>query len=73
LYCLPALPGLQEDFKGVVVDSEGFKYKPERKNAKNFVEQKWGWTATEPGEWVGRYSSTRSCRGVAEGWGWAGV
>ena len=40
---------LQRDFKGVVEASEGFEYKPERKNATSFVEQKWGWTADRPG------------------------
>lgn len=54
--CLPpepyfsATPGcLQEDFKGTVVASQGFAYRPERPQAKGFVAQKWAWTGTQPG------------------------
>jgi hypothetical protein len=35
-----------------VVAAKGgdFSYKPEKKDGKNFVEQKWGWSASKPGE-----------------------
>ena len=26
-----------------------FSYKPEKRKGKNFVEQKWGWSASQPG------------------------
>lgn len=59
---LPMIPGnaatpttlcaIEEDFKQVVVATSGFQYKPERPTARNFVEQKWGWSAKTPGAWA---------------------
>ncbi|KAL4423775.1 hypothetical protein ABPG75_001076 [Micractinium tetrahymenae] len=46
------LCAIQEDFKGTVVASQGFTYRPERPQAKGFVAQKWAWTGTQPGDWV---------------------
>lgn len=40
---------LQQEFKPVVKRQSGFKYMPERPSADNFIKQKWGWRATEPG------------------------
>lgn len=40
----------QEDFKGVVVEQQGFEFRPERPNASEFRNQKWGWTSSRPGE-----------------------
>lgn len=34
----------------MVKESSGFEYAPERPDAENFMKQKWGWRATEPGE-----------------------
>jgi hypothetical protein len=43
-------PNVQEDFKDVVSEHSGdFSYKPEKKDGRNFVEQKWGWSASKPG------------------------
>lgn len=33
-----------------VAHSEGFEYKAQRPDGKNFAEQKWGWVAKTPGE-----------------------
>ena len=42
-------PAVQEDFKGVARRMKGFEYNAERPKKKSFVEQKWGYTANEPG------------------------
>ncbi|PSC68178.1 Acyl-coenzyme A thioesterase THEM4 isoform A [Micractinium conductrix] len=59
---LPMIPGnaatpttlcaIEEDFQDVVDASKGFAYKPERPDGRNFVEQKWGWSAAKPGAWA---------------------
>lgn len=36
----------------MVRDHSGFEYVPERPDAENFMKQKWGWRATEPGKSV---------------------
>lgn len=41
---------MQEDFQGTVVTNKGWQYAAQRPDAKNFVEQKWGWVSTTPGE-----------------------
>ncbi len=33
----------------MVVQQEGFEYRPERPNASEFRSQKWGWTSSKPG------------------------
>lgn len=33
-----------------MVANEGWQYAAQRPDAKNFVEQKWGWVSTTPGE-----------------------
>ncbi|KAL4442042.1 hypothetical protein ABPG77_011303 [Micractinium sp. CCAP 211/92] len=48
----PGFCALLEDFKGVVVQQEGFEYRPERPNASEFRSQKWGWTSSKPGCWA---------------------
>ncbi len=49
---MPLAPNVQEDFKDVVSEHAGdFSYKPEKKDGRNFVEQKWGWSASKPGGW----------------------
>jgi len=50
---------LQEDFEEVVAAAQGFAYQPERPEGRNFVEQKWGWSAKEPGGWAGVWLSVR--------------
>lgn len=45
-----SLCAIQEDFKSLVVDVDGFEYKPERPKEATFVGQKWGWTGNRPGE-----------------------
>ncbi|KAL4421416.1 hypothetical protein ABPG75_010707 [Micractinium tetrahymenae] len=47
-----SLCAIEEAFKDVVVAVDGFEYRPEKPNAPNFVEQKWGWTGREPGAWA---------------------
>ncbi len=34
----------------MVKKTSGFDYVPERPDAENFMKQKWGWRATEPGK-----------------------
>lgn len=46
---LPLLPSTQEDFKPIVKRHKGFKYAAERPQARDFMHQKWGWRATQPG------------------------
>lgn len=46
---LPLLPFTQEDFKPMVKRHKGFKYAAERPQARDFMHQKWGWRATQPG------------------------
>lgn len=41
---------MQESFKPLVVAQRGFSYKPERPNATEWAQQKWGWSGTRPGE-----------------------
>lgn len=41
-----------EDFKGVVKAANGFVYRPERPDAETFVQQKWAWSGTGPGDWA---------------------
>ena len=46
---------MQEAFKPIVKDAQGFDYRAERPNATTFVEQKWAWTGLNPGAaWSGR-------------------
>lgn len=40
---------LQEAFEKLVVDHDGFEYRPERPKETTFVGQKWGWTGKRPG------------------------
>ena len=42
----------QEAFKGTVVASSGFTYRPERPAAATFKAQKWAWAADTPGHWA---------------------
>lgn len=67
LRCLAPGPplSLQEDFRGVVVESEGFEYRAERPNEATFVGQKWGWTADTPGEAWQRLRPASRCRECA--------
>ena len=51
---------LQENFKPIVKASKGFEYRPEWPDAKSFVAQKWGWTATQPGAWAELEFDSRS-------------
>ena len=46
--CPPAAPP-QRDFKAVVRRQRGWEYRPERPQLERWVEQKWGWSALEPG------------------------
>ena len=39
----------QEAFKGTVVDSSRFRYKPENPAGDTFLSQKWAWTGDKPG------------------------
>ena len=39
----------QKDFERMVSAQEGFKYRAEKPEAAEFVEQKWGWTSDQPG------------------------
>jgi hypothetical protein len=48
LCCRPCT--LQEEFKSVVKDHQGFEYRAERPNGTNFVQQKFGWTGLQLGE-----------------------
>ncbi|KAI7845940.1 hypothetical protein COHA_000486 [Chlorella ohadii] len=58
----PMIPGVKdgsasvcymlEEFKPLVTDARGFEYRPERPGAPNFVQQKWGWTGLQPGDWA---------------------
>lgn len=68
---LPMVPGnaatpttlcaIEEDFKDVVSGHSGdFSYKPEKKDGRNFVEQKWGWSASKPGSWAEMEFDTES-------------
>ncbi|PSC68081.1 hypothetical protein C2E20_8267 [Micractinium conductrix] len=51
---------MQEEFKGVVVDQEGFEYAPERPSASDFMHQKWGWRGAKPGAWAELELDTRA-------------
>ncbi|PSC68705.1 hypothetical protein C2E20_7769 [Micractinium conductrix] len=51
---------MQEEFKHVAVrHSPGFRYLPERPKKRTFIEQKWGWTAQRPGDWLELRVDTR--------------
>lgn len=67
---LPMVPGnaatptslcaIEEDFQGTVVANKGWQYAAQRPDAKNFVEQKWGWVSTTPGAWAEMQFDTES-------------
>ncbi|KAL4421052.1 hypothetical protein ABPG77_007527 [Micractinium sp. CCAP 211/92] len=68
------LCAMQEDFRGVVVESEGFEYRAERPNEATFVGQKWGWTADTPGAWAElEFDSRRDATREASHGNWASV
>lgn len=47
------LCAMQEDFRPMVIrHSRGFAYRAERPDKPSRLEQKWGWSGFEPGEWV---------------------
>ena len=43
---------LQASFKDVVVDSEGFEWRPQNPNATEVDAQKLAWQGNAPGDWV---------------------
>jgi hypothetical protein len=43
---------MQEGFEYVAVNASGFEWRPERPEGASFVEQKWGWSAFDPGDWI---------------------
>ncbi|KAL4431189.1 hypothetical protein ABPG75_006445 [Micractinium tetrahymenae] len=49
---IPGMCAMLEEFRPVVKEHSGFEYVPERPDAENFMKQKWGWRATEPGSWA---------------------
>ncbi|PRW61459.1 hypothetical protein C2E21_0239 [Chlorella sorokiniana] len=65
----PMLPGNYEkrtlfcampaDLKQVVKAASGFQYRAERPNATDFVRQKWGYSAFDPGDWLELEIDTR--------------
>lgn len=63
----PGFCALLEDFKGVVVEQQGFEYRPERPNASGFRNQKWGWTSSQPGCWAELEVDTLQGSSHAEG------
>ncbi|KAL4427825.1 hypothetical protein ABPG75_001914 [Micractinium tetrahymenae] len=63
----PGACALLGDFKGVVVERQGFEYRPERPNASEFRNQKWGWTSSRPGSWAELEVDTQQGSGHAEG------
>lgn len=68
------LCAMQEDFKGVVVESEGFEYRAERPHEATFVGQKWGWTSDIPGAWAElEFDSRRDATKDASHGNWASV
>lgn len=54
----------QGEFRGVVKRQRGFTYRPEKPLLPRWVEQKWGWSALEPG--AGRVGGW-----VQQKWGWS--
>ncbi|KAI7846321.1 hypothetical protein COHA_000158 [Chlorella ohadii] len=48
----PSLCFMLEGFKPVVKAAEGFEYRALKPNATNFVQQKWGYYGTKPGDWA---------------------
>jgi hypothetical protein len=49
---------VQEDFKTVVKDHQGFEYRPERPGGSNFRLQKFGWSGLVSGEFLAASCST---------------
>lgn len=59
--CAPApvlLP--QRSFEGVVADSKGFRWVNERPDATSENDEKWGWIASKPGDYVELLLDSRS-------------
>ncbi|PSC75050.1 hypothetical protein C2E20_1732 [Micractinium conductrix] len=52
-----------EAFRGVVRHQRGFSYSPEKPLLPRFEEQKWGWSAEQPGAWLELEVDTRQPRG----------
>lgn len=49
----------QEEFRPVVRQQQGFTYRPEKPQLRRWIEQKWGWSADEPGAWAELQVDTR--------------
>lgn len=53
-----------EAFKPVVKRQRGFEYRPEKPALPAWVEQKWGWSGSEPGAWAELEVDTRPAAGT---------
>ncbi|KAI3428300.1 hypothetical protein D9Q98_006679 [Chlorella vulgaris] len=60
----PGFCAMLEAFKPVVRNVSGFEYQAERPDAADFMHQKWGWRATEPGSWAELELDTRADDGA---------
>lgn len=60
-------PPLQDKLQHVVVNASGFSWAPDKPEARTWEEQKWGWSASEIGDWAELVVDTRDVRQVANG------
>jgi hypothetical protein len=60
----PSLSQVQEAFKPVVKRQRGFEYRPEKPALPAWLEQKWGWSGSEPGAWAELEVDTRPAAGT---------
>lgn len=43
---------MQEEFKLLIKNAQGFEYRPEHPEAPTIPQHKWGWSGLQPGDWA---------------------